>query len=105
MKLYDLYNPHGHAKLLAVRRGLIDLKHEVKSLLKAGVQAVPVDRLNERLQHIAKIPHAGLPKLRCNGRCRCKRGLVDQKLDGRHDSEVHAEREPVLLHSGGPEVC
>lgn len=76
MKLYDPGNLDGHTKLVAIRRGLIDLKHEVKELMRTGVKEVPVNRLNERLQHIAKIPRPGLPKLRCNGRCQCKKGLI-----------------------------
>lgn len=71
MKLYDPGNPAGHAKLLAIRRELITMKHEVKAAMKAGHGPVSIHRLNERLQHIAKIPRPGLPKLRCNGRCRC----------------------------------
>ena len=71
MKLYDPGNPDGHAKLLAIRRELIIMKHEVKKAMKSGQMTVQIGRLNERLQHIAKIPRPGLPKLRCNGRCRC----------------------------------
>ena len=66
----------GWTKLIAIRQGLLDLKHEVKAALKAGVVNISTDRLNERLQHIAKIPRPGLPKLRCNGRCRCAKGIV-----------------------------
>jgi hypothetical protein len=76
MKLYDPYNLVGHAKLLAIRRELITMKHEVKAAMKSGQTVVDINRLNERLQHIAKIPHAGLPKLRCNGRCRCATWLA-----------------------------
>ena len=73
-KLYD--TPEGHVKLLAIRRGLITLKHEVKVAMKSGHMTVDIGRLNERLQHIAKIPRPGLPKLRCNGRCKCGGGIV-----------------------------
>ena len=73
-KLYD--TPEGHVKLLAIRRALIIMKHEVKEAMKAGQMTVDIGRLNERLQHIAKIPRPGLPKLRCNGRCQCKRWLA-----------------------------
>ena len=72
-KLYD--TPEGHVKLLAIRRELITMKHEVKKAFLAGKMYVPMVRLNERLQHIAKIPRPGLPKLRCNGRCRCSTWL------------------------------
>jgi hypothetical protein len=73
----QLYSsPPGWTKALAIRREVITLKHEVKAALKAGVPWINTDRLNERLQHIAKIPRPGLPKLRCNGRCRCRKGIV-----------------------------
>jgi len=72
----DILDKTGVLKVLEIRRQLIILKHEVKEALKAGVVSISTDRLNERLQHIAKIPRPGLPKLRCNGRCRCHKGIV-----------------------------
>ena len=76
MGLYDPGNLAGHAKLVAIRRGLITLKHEVKAAMKSGHMTIEIGRLNERLQHIAKIPTPVRPKLRCNGRCKCRRGIV-----------------------------
>lgn len=94
MKLYDPTNQAGHAKLLAIRRGLIDLKHEVKLALKSGHMTVDIHRLNERLQHIAKIPREGLPKQRCNGRCRCARGIVDGGGVVQRDRSVRSKMAP-----------
>ena len=66
----------GVLKAFAMRRGLLCLKHEVKDLLKAGVRDVDTQRLNERLQHIAKIPRpGGLLRQKCGKHCQCARGL------------------------------
>ena len=78
-KGYDLetLEEAGVVKAFQMRQALLRLKHETKELLKAGVKTVDVQRLNERLQHIAKIPRPGFEKRRCGERCRCGKGLVD----------------------------
>ena len=65
----------GVEKAFKIRYEVVRLKHEVKKALKDGETTMSLHRLNERLQHIAKIPHLGLPKQRCNGKCRCANGI------------------------------
>ena len=68
----------GVPKAFAIRAGLIALKHEVKYALQHDLP-VNVQRLNERLQHLAKYPRPGLPKVRCNGKCQCgKKPVYDE---------------------------
>ena len=75
MKVYESID--GIRKALEIRHRLIVLKHEVKDALKAGVQMISTNRLNERLQHIAKLPRPGYKGKRCEpGRCRCHKGIV-----------------------------
>jgi hypothetical protein len=66
----------GVVKAFAIRHALVKLKHEVKATMKAGYMTINVGRLNERLQHIAKLPRPGLPKVRCNRKCRCAEPLT-----------------------------
>jgi hypothetical protein len=69
----------GVVKAFEIRHKVVKLKHEVKEALKSGVKTIDTERLNERLQHIAKVPRPGLPKLRCWGKCRCELGIVEVK--------------------------
>ena len=73
----------GVPKAFAIRHGLVRLKHEVKDAMMADPNGtIPLTVLNERLQHLAKIPRPGLPKQRCNGRCRCNKPLTQSRLPG-----------------------
>lgn len=71
----DFVEAVGITKAFAIRREIVALKHEVKAALKAGHRTVDIRRLNERLQHIAKLPRPGYAP-RCPGKCACLKGIV-----------------------------
>ena len=76
MRIYG--SAEGVNKLLRIRRRLIILKHEVKAALKVGIKTIDTQRLNERLQHIAKLPRPGYKGSRCAPeRCRCNHGIIE----------------------------